>query len=90
VKRGLVHSPQKRASAIHQEREDLDYEISSFRCNLQLNGYHQSFIDSDINLKGSSIPKKQVRSLGSVYISYVKGISEKLKLKGTILRLSSE
>jgi hypothetical protein len=60
--------------------QDLDYEISSLRCNLQLNGYHRSFIDLVINLKGNSPPKKkEVKPPGSVYIPCVKGVSEKFK-----------
>jgi hypothetical protein len=37
------------------------------KCDLQLNGYPRGFIDSVINTKGSSLPKKEVKSLGCVY-----------------------
>jgi hypothetical protein len=45
---------------------------------LQLNGYPQGFIDSVSNSKGSSRPNKEEKPLGSVYIPYVKGVSEKV------------
>jgi hypothetical protein len=41
--------------------------------------YPQGFIDSVINSKGGSHPNKEEKPLGSVYISYVKGVSEKVK-----------
>jgi hypothetical protein len=49
------------------------------RRDLQLNGYPQGFTDVAINSKGSSHPNKEKRPLGSVYIPYVKGVSEKFK-----------
>jgi hypothetical protein len=49
------------------------------RCELQFNGHPHAFIDSVTNSKGSSYPEKGERPLGSVYIPYVKGISEKLE-----------
>jgi hypothetical protein len=57
-------------------------EISSLRCNFQLNGYPRGFNNSVINSKGSSTPSKEVKPLSSVYIPYVKGVSEKLKCTG--------
>jgi hypothetical protein len=42
-----------------------------------------SLIDPVINSKGSSLPRNKVKPLGSVYIPYVKGVSEKFQLKGT-------
>jgi hypothetical protein len=68
VKRGLVQSLLKRASTICQERQDLDYEISSPRQDLQLNGYPQGFIHSVVNSKGSSLLMKEVKHLSSVYV----------------------
>jgi hypothetical protein len=53
-------------------------EISSVRCDLQLNGYAQGFI----NLKGNSNLSKEVEPLGFAYIPYVKGVSEKFKCIG--------
>jgi hypothetical protein len=50
--------------------------------DLQLNGYPRGFIDSVINSKGSSRLNKEQNPLGSVYVSYVKGLSEKFKSIG--------
>jgi hypothetical protein len=53
------------------------------RCDLQLSGYSQGFIDSVIRSKGSSRQKKmEEKPLGPVYRPYVKGISEKFKSIG--------
>jgi hypothetical protein len=49
VKRVLIRSVNKRSSTICQECRDLCNEISSLRCDLQLNGYPQGFVDSVIN-----------------------------------------
>jgi hypothetical protein len=53
-------------------------EISSLRSDLQLN----CFIDSVIKSKGSSHLKKEQKPLGSVYIPYVKGVSESSNTHG--------
>jgi hypothetical protein len=55
---------------------------SSLRCDLQLSGYSQGFTGSVINSKGRSRPNKEERPLGSVYIPYVKGVSENFKRIG--------
>jgi hypothetical protein len=53
------------------------------RCDLQLSGYSQGFIDSVIRSKGRSRQKKkEEKPLETVYIPYVKGISEKFKRIG--------
>jgi hypothetical protein len=52
------------------------------RRELQPNGYPQGFIDSVINSKGSSRLNEEQKPLGSVYIPYVKGVSEKFKRIG--------
>jgi hypothetical protein len=78
VKRGLFKSLHNRASTICQERQDLSEEIN-LRSDLQLNGYPHGFIDSAINFKGSSRLNEEQKPLGSVYIPYVKGVSEKFK-----------
>jgi hypothetical protein len=55
-------------------------EVNNLRRDLQLSGYSQGFIDSIIRSKGSSRQKKkEEKPLGTVYIPYVKGISEKFK-----------
>jgi hypothetical protein len=82
VKTSLIQSLHTRASTICQERQDLVKEISSLRSDLQLNGYPQAFTDSVINSKGSIHLNKEQKPLGSVYIPYVKGISEKFKCTG--------
>jgi hypothetical protein len=82
VKRGLIQSLHHRASTICHERQDLVKEISSVRRDLQLNGYRQGFIDSVINSKGCSRLTEERKPLGSVYIPYVKGVSEKFRRIG--------
>jgi hypothetical protein len=82
VERGLIQSLHSRASTICQERQDLAKEISNLRSDLQLNGYPEGYIDSVINSKGSSRLNKEQMPLGYVYISYVKGVSEKSKRIG--------
>jgi hypothetical protein len=82
VKRSLIQSLHSRASTMCQERQHLVNEISNLRCDLQLSGYPQGFIDPVINFKGSSRPSEEEKPLGSVYIPYVKGISEKFKCIG--------
>jgi hypothetical protein len=82
VKRGLFQSLHSRASTICQERQDLVKEISNLRSDLKLNGYPQSFINSVINSKGISRLNEEQKPLGSVYIPYVKGVSEKFKCIG--------
>jgi hypothetical protein len=80
--RGLIQSLHSRASTIRQERQDLVKEISNLRSEFQLNSYPQDFIDSAINSKGSSPLNKEQKPLGSVYIPYVKGVSEEFKRMG--------
>jgi hypothetical protein len=53
-----------------------------FDPNLHLNGYPQGFNDSVINSKDSSRLNEEQKPLGSVYIPYVKGVSEKFKRIG--------
>jgi hypothetical protein len=65
VRRGLIQSLHNRASTICQELQDLFNEISNLRCDLQLNGYHQGFVDLVINSKGSSHQNKEQKPLGS-------------------------
>jgi hypothetical protein len=58
-------------------------EVNKLRCDLQLSNYSQGFIDSVIRSKGSSRQKKkEEKPLGTVYILYVKGTSEKVKRIG--------
>jgi hypothetical protein len=82
VRRGLIQSLHNRASTICQERPDLFDEISSLTRDLQLSGYPQDFTDSVFNSKGSRRLNKEQKPLTSVYIVYVKGVSEKLKRIG--------
>jgi hypothetical protein len=79
VKRCLIQSLHNRASTICLELQDLIKEISSLRSDLQLNSYLKGFIDPVINSKGSSPLNKEQKPLGSVYITHVKGVSEKFK-----------
>jgi hypothetical protein len=44
------------------------------------NGYPKQFIDSVLKSRSSSRLEKEEKPLGSVFIPYVKGISEKFKL----------
>jgi hypothetical protein len=82
VKRGLFQSYHKRASNMCQEHQDLCNEIGSLRWHLQLNGCPWRFTGSVINCNGRSRPSKEVKPLCSVYIPYVKDISEKFKRTG--------
>jgi hypothetical protein len=82
VKRYLIQNLHNRDSTICQERQELFNEISNLKRDLQLNGYPQGFIDSVINSKGSSRPNTEKKPLGSVHISYAKGVSEKFKRIG--------
>jgi hypothetical protein len=82
AKRGLIQSLHNRTSTICQERQDLVKEISILGSDLQLNGYPQGFIDSVINSKVIGRLNKEQKPLGSVYIPYVKGVSEKFKRIG--------
>jgi hypothetical protein len=82
VKRGLIQSLHSRASTIHQERQDLFNEFGNLRHDLELNGYLQGFNDSVSNSKGISHLNKEEKPLGSVYISYVKSVTEKFKRVG--------
>jgi hypothetical protein len=66
------------------------------KCDLQLSGYSQGFIDPFIRSKGSSRQKKmEEKPLDAVYRPYVKSISEKFKRIGnqnyirTLLKLNT-
>jgi hypothetical protein len=83
VRRGLIHGLHKIVSTMCQERQDLCNAISSLRYDLQLNGYPRGFIDSVLNLMGTSNSSKEVKPLDTVYILHVKGISEKFKCIGS-------
>jgi hypothetical protein len=59
-----------------------EVEISGSVGGFSINLSGQCFIDSVINSKGSSHPSTEEKPLGSVYIPYVKGVSEKFKRIG--------
>jgi hypothetical protein len=64
-----------------RERELIGFRTSSIGRILKSedkNGYHQGFIDSVINPEVNSRPKTEEKPLASVYIPYVKGVSENL------------
>jgi hypothetical protein len=82
VIRSLIQSLHNRAPTICQEGLVWFKEINSLRSYLQLSGYPQGFLDSVINSKGSSRLNKEQKPLGSVYIPYVKGVSETFKRTG--------
>jgi predicted GIY-YIG superfamily endonuclease len=71
-----------RASTICQKQQDLLVEVNNLRRDLQLSGYPQGFINSVVRSKGSSHQKNEEKPLGSMYIPYVKGVSEKFKRIG--------
>jgi hypothetical protein len=54
-------------------------EISSLRHDHQLSGYSQEFMASVTYSKDNSHSNKEEKPLGSVYIQYVKGVSQKFK-----------
>jgi hypothetical protein len=66
----------------YAKNDDLCREIGKLRHGFQFSGYPQAFIVSVINSKGSTHPNKKEMPISSVYIPYVKGISEKLKHTG--------
>jgi hypothetical protein len=68
AKRGLVQNLHNRVSTICQESQDLVTEISSLRCDLQLNGYLQGLTDSVINSNGSCHPNEEEKPLDSVLV----------------------
>jgi hypothetical protein len=61
--------------------------MRSLRSDLQLTVYPQSLIDSVINSKGNSRVNKEQNPLASVYIPYVKGVSEKFKRIGNLYNI---
>jgi hypothetical protein len=84
----LPHVKRSLIQGLHNEAST----ISSLRHDFQLNAYPQGFTDSVINSKGSSWPNKEEKPLGSAYIPYVKGASEKFKCTGNwySIRISSK
>jgi hypothetical protein len=74
-----IHCFLKTGTNQDHENQGIRCIHSSLRHDLQLNSYPQGFIDSVINSEGSSCPNKEERPLGSVYITYMKGVSEKFK-----------
>ncbi|XP_023722356.1 uncharacterized protein LOC111872551 [Cryptotermes secundus] len=75
VERSLIKSLTDRASTTCQDQQDLVKGINNLRHDLQLNGYPKGFIDSVINSKGSSRPKKEenpsVFSLGTLHVNSI-------------------
>jgi hypothetical protein len=82
VQRGIIQCLHNRTFTICQERQDLFIEVGNLTRDIQLSGYPQGFIDSVINSKGSISPNKEGKPLGSVYIPYVKGVSERFRRIG--------
>jgi hypothetical protein len=64
------------------QEQDLLVEANNLRRDLQLSGYPQGFINSVVRSMGSNRQKKEEKPLGSVYIPYVKGVSDKFKRIG--------
>jgi hypothetical protein len=62
--------------------QSLENPCQIHTCDLQFNGYSQGFIDLVINSRCSSHLNKEQKPMGSVYIPYVKGVSEKFKCIG--------
>jgi hypothetical protein len=79
VKREIIQSLHSKVSTVCQERQDLFNEVGSLKRDMQLSGSPQGFMDSVINSKGSSRPNKEKNLIRSVFIPYVKGVSEKFK-----------
>jgi hypothetical protein len=82
VKRGYHQRLHKRVSTLCQQYQDLGNGINSLRHDLQQNGYPQGFTDSVVNSKGSSHLSKEGKAVGSVYMPYVKVVSEKFNCIG--------
>ena len=77
IKKGLIRGLQKRAITICQDQNDQHKEISHLRREFLTNGYPPSFIDSAFKTKSCSRPEQNY--MGTMYIAYVKGVSEKIK-----------
>jgi hypothetical protein len=82
VKRGIIHSLLDRATTICQGKQERLLEINTLKRDLQLNGYFEGFINSVIISKDRRHQKGEDKPLGTIYIPYVKGISEKLRRIG--------
>jgi hypothetical protein len=57
-------------------------EINTLKRDLQLNAYSEGFINSVIRSKDRRHQKEEDKPLGTIYIPYVKGVSEKLRRIG--------
>jgi hypothetical protein len=77
IKKGLIQSLHKRAITICQNQKERQKEIIHLRREFRINGYPRSFIDSAFKTKSLTRPEQDYR--GTIYISYVKGVSEKIK-----------
>jgi hypothetical protein len=82
VKRGIIHSLLDRATTICQDKQERLLEISTLKCDLKLNGYSEGVINSVIRSKDRRHQKEEDKPLGTIYIPYVKGMSEKLRRIG--------
>jgi hypothetical protein len=56
--------------------------IGSLRYCFQFSCYSQDFIEKVINFKGSSRTDIEAKSLSTVYVPHVKGVSENFKQIG--------
>jgi len=82
VKRGVVQSLYYRATVICQEQQVGADEIFALKHDLQLNASSIGSINFVINIpKRKVFLKKEVQPLGFVSIFYIRGVSEKFKLK---------
>jgi hypothetical protein len=78
IKKGLIRSLQKRATVVCQGQQALQQEVTHLRRDFQNNGYPSSFIDSAFKNPRTTI-KPDKDYLGTMFISYTKGVSEKIK-----------
>jgi hypothetical protein len=82
VKREVVQSLYYRTTVISQEQQGGADEIVALKDDLQHNACPIGSINFVINNpKRNVLPKKEVQPLGFISISYIRGVSEKFKLK---------
>jgi hypothetical protein len=83
VKRGIIQTLCTTATTICQEQQNLSCETDNHKQHLQLNAYPQKLKNTVTNnSKGGNRSTNEVKPIGSEFVPYVNGISEKFKRTG--------
>jgi hypothetical protein len=82
------HSLVNRAKVICQNQKDFNNEIKTIRHNLMISEYPKEFVDSVMKPAVRNHPTSDKVYKGTVFIPYVRGISEKFRCIGNRLSLS--